>query len=228
MDKGKLIVLDGLDGCGKSTQFQELQQLLRSEGKPVKAISFPMYDKPSAALVKMYLQGDFSSTPGGVNAYAASSFYATDRYANYKLDWEQNYRSGEWVLASRYTTSNAVHQASKLSPEERDTFFRWLYEFEFGKLGLPKPDLVLYLDMPTGASVSLLRHREAATHTQADIHERDNAYLAACRETASHAADVLGWQRIPCTEDGQLRTVEAIHEDIWKAAKDCLTQAEPV
>ena len=96
------------------------------------------------------------------------------------------------------------------------------------KLGLPKPDLVLYLDMPTGASVSLLRHREAATHTQADIHERDNAYLAACRETASHAADVLGWQRIPCTEDGQLRTVEAIHEDIWKAAKDCLTQAEPV
>ena len=86
------------------------------------------------------------------------------------------------MLCDRYTTSNAVHQASKLSAEERDTFFRWLYEFEFGKLGLPKPDLVLYLDMPTGASVSLLRHREAATHTQADIHERDNAYLAACRD----------------------------------------------
>ena len=130
MDKGKLIVLDGLDGCGKSTQFQELQQLLRSEGKPVKAISFPMYDKPSAALVKMYLQGDFSSTPGGVNAYAASSFYATDRYANYKLDWEQNYRSGEWVLASRYTTSNAIHQMSKLPPEQWDTHLAWLEDYE--------------------------------------------------------------------------------------------------
>ena len=132
------------------------------------------------------------------------------------------------VLCDRYTTSNAVHQASKLSAEERDTFFRWLYEFEFGKLGLPKPDLVLYLDMPTGASVSLLRHREAATHTQADIHERDNAYLAACRETASHAADVLGWQRIPCTENGQVRTVETIHQDVWNAVKRCLTETKPV
>ena len=102
------------------------------------------------------------------------------------------------------------------------------YILIFGKLGLPKPDLVLYLDMPTGASVSLLRHREAATHTQADIHERDNAYLAACRETASHAADVLGWQRIPCTENGQVRTVETIHQDVWNAVKRCLTETKPV
>ena len=163
-----------------------------------------------------------------MNPYAASSFFAVDRYASYRQDWGDWYEQGGLVLCDRYTTSNAVHQASKLSAEERDTFFRWLYEFEFGKLGLPKPDLVLYLDMPTGASVSLLRHREAATHTQADIHERDNAYLAACRETASHAADVLGWQRIPCTENGQVRTVKAIHQDVWNAVKRCLTETKPV
>lgn len=135
--KGKLIVLDGLDGCGKSTQFEAVQKSLAQQGKPVKAISFPMYEKPSAALVKMYLGGEFSDTPGGVNAYAASSFYAVDRYANYKLDWEQNYRRGEWILASRYTTSNAIHQMSKLPEEQWDSYLEWLADYEYDKLGLP-------------------------------------------------------------------------------------------
>ena len=122
--QGKIIVLDGLDGCGKSTQFAALGKLLTEQGETVKPISFPMYDKPSAALVKMYLRGDFSDTPDGVNAYAASSFYAVDRYANYKLDWEKNYTAGELILASRYTTSNAIHQMSKLPQEQWDGFPR--------------------------------------------------------------------------------------------------------
>ena len=222
MDKGKLIVLDGLDGCGKSTQFQELQQLLRSEGKPVKAISFPMYDKPSAALVKMYLQGDFSSTPGGVNAYAASSFYATDRYANYKLDWEQNYRSGEWVLASRYTTSNAVHQTSKLPPEQQRPFVDWLFDFEYQKLGLPAPDRVLYLDLPTELSEQMMRRREEATHTHADIHEQDEAYLRSCRESAARVVDWCGWQRIRCDRDGRIRSIQDIHQEVLERVADLL------
>ena len=225
---GQLIIFEGLDGSGKGTQTKLTAQRLQQQGYDLRQITFPDYESESSALVRMYLSGAFGDKPDDVNAYAASAFYSVDRYASYRKVWGKWYEEGGLVVSDRYTTSNAVHQASKLSPEERDTFFRWLYEFEFGKLGLPKPDLVLYLDMPTGASVSLLRHREAATHTQADIHERDNAYLAACRETASHAADVLDWQRIPCTEDGQLRTVEAIHEDIWNAVKDCLTQAEPV
>ncbi len=135
--QGKIIVLDGLDGCGKSTQFEALGKLLTEQGKTVKSISFPMYDKPSAALVKMYLHGDFSDTPGGVNAYAASSFYAVDRYANYKLDWEKNYAAGEIILASRYTTSNAIHQMSKLPPEQWDDYLRWLEDYEYNKLELP-------------------------------------------------------------------------------------------
>lgn len=226
--KGTLIVIEGTDGSGKSTQFQQLRQRLEREGISFRNVVFPRYQEESSALIRLYLSGAFGTKPGDVNPYAASSFFAVDRYASYRQDWGDWYEQGGLVLCDRYTTSNAVHQASKLSAEERDTFFRWLYEFEFGKLGLPKPDLVLYLDMPTGASVSLLRHREAATHTQADIHERDNAYLAACRETASHAADVLGWQRIPCTENGQVRTVKAIHQNVWNAVKRCLTETKPV
>ncbi|MFQ9094515.1 MAG: phosphatidylglycerol lysyltransferase domain-containing protein [Ruminococcus sp.] len=157
--QGKIIVLDGLDGCGKSTQFEALGKLLTEQGKTVKSISFPMYDKPSAALVKMYLHGDFSDTPGGVNAYAASSFYAVDRYANYKLDWEKNYAAGEIILASRYTTSNAIHQMSKLPPEQWDDYLRWLEDYEYNKLELPRPDLVLFLSLPLALSQKLLSKR---------------------------------------------------------------------
>ena len=132
--QGKIIVLDGLDGCGKSTQFAALGKLLTEQGETVKPISFPMYDKPSAALVKMYLRGDFSDTPDGVNAYAASSFYAVDRYANYKLDWEKNYTAGELILASRYTTSNAIHQMSKLPQEQWDGYLEWLEDYEYSRI----------------------------------------------------------------------------------------------
>lgn len=222
MDKGKLIVLDGLDGCGKSTQFQELQQLLRSEGKPVKAISFPMYDKPSAALVKMYLQGDFSSTPGGVNAYAASSFYATDRYANYKLDWEQNYRSGEWVLASRYTTSNAIHQMSKLPPEQWDSYLAWLEDYEYDKLGLPRPDLVLFLSLPLELSQQLLAKRYHGDASKKDIHEADLAYLVQCTKAAAYAGEKLSWHCIPCSDGSRLYPIPQIRDSLRQTIREVL------
>ena len=220
--KGKLIVLEGTDGSGKSTQFRRLCDHLAREGKPFRHVVFPRYDQPSSALIQLYLTGAFGASPGDVNPYAASAFYAVDRFASYRQDWGEWYESGGLVLCDRYTTSNAVHQASKLDRPERERFFRWLYQFEFDQMELPRPDLVLYLDMPTGQSLSLLRSREAATNTTADIHERDSAYLAACRETASHAADVLGWRRIPCTRDGGLRGVEEIHRDIWDAVQACL------
>ena len=220
--QGKIIVLDGLDGCGKSTQFEALGKLLTEQGKTVKSISFPMYDKPSAALVKMYLHGDFSDTPGGVNAYAASSFYAVDRYANYKLDWEKNYAAGEIILASRYTTSNAVHQTSKLPPEQQRPFVDWLFDFEYQKLGLPAPDRVLYLDLPTELSEQMMRRREEATHTHADIHEQDEAYLRSCRESAARVVDWCGWQRIRCDRDGRIRSIQDIHQEVLERVADLL------
>ena len=218
----KLIVLEGTDGSGKSTQFLRLSRRLRAEGQDFHQLVFPRYQEESSALIRLYLSGAFGSRPGDVNAYAASSFYAVDRYASYRQDWGAYYEQGGLILSDRYTTSNAVHQGSKLPDDERPDFFRWLYEYEYQQLGLPRPDLVCYLDMPTGLSLSLLRGREAATNTKADIHEQDSDYLAQCRRCAQEAAEVLGWQKIPCTRDGALRTIEEIHEDIWTAVQTVL------
>lgn len=212
---GKLIVLEGTDGSGKSTQFEALKQHLEREGVPFRCLKFPQYEEESSALIRMYLGGEFGAHPSDVNGYAASAFYAVDRYASYKKVWGDWYEKGGLVLADRYTTSNAVHQASKVQPEEREQFFRWLYDFEYDKLGLPQPDQVFYLDVPTDATVGMLRSREAATNTQADIHEQDTAYLCTCREAAGQAADVLGWYRVKCFRAGQLRTIEDIHQEIW-------------
>ena len=220
---GKLIVLEGTDGSGKSTQFARLKQRLEEQGIPFLCLKFPQYEEESSALIRMYLGGQFGSKPSDVNGYAASAFYAVDRYASYKKVWGEWYEQGGVVLADRYTTSNAVHQASKVLPGEREDFFRWLYDFEYGKLGLPQPDQVFYLDVPTDASVGMLRSREAATDTHADIHEQDTAYLRTCRESAAQAADVLGWYRVQCVRDGALRSIDDIHQEIWQQVSALLS-----
>lgn len=221
--KGNLVVLEGTDGSGKSTQFSRLCRHMEEVGRPFQRLVFPQYAEESSALIRMYLRGEFGEKPGDVNAYAASAFYAVDRYASWKKGWETPYKRGEWVLADRYTTSNAVHQGAKLAPGARREFFQWLFDFEYGKLGLPQPTLVLYLDLPTEQSVALLRRREAQTHTRRDIHEKDQAYLASCREAALQAAAVYGWKVIPCcTAGGQLRSVEEIHGEIWREVSGLL------
>ena len=219
---GKLIVIEGTDGSGKSTQFGLLVKRLEQEGTPFRRLVFPRYSEESSALIRMYLGGAFGTNPSDVNAFAASSFYAVDRYASYKQDWENWYEAGGLVVSDRYTTSNAVHQASKLTGQERAEFLHWLYEFEYDKLGLPKPDLVLYLDMPTECTEQLMRQREADTNTKADIHEKDMAYLATCRETGRAAALYYGWTVIQCFADGHMRSIEDIHQEIFRHISACL------
>lgn len=217
---GKLIVFEGTDGSGKSTQFKLLCQRLEREGKGFYRLVYPRYDKPSSALLKMYLQGEFGTHPGDVNAYAASTFYAVDRYASWKQDWQRPYDQGGLFLADRYTTSNAVHQGGKLSETERAEFFTWLGDFEYGRLGLPKPDLVIWLDIPTEKAVENLRRRERDTHTQGDIHEVDEDYLRLCRQSAQAAAQVFGWRRVACLDQtGAMRSMEDIHSEIWALAE---------
>lgn len=220
---GRLIVFEGTDGSGKSTQFRRFCQAAEDRELTYQKLVFPQYSEPSSALIRMYLGGEFGSHPQDVNPYAASAFYAVDRYASLKKVWGKFYEEGGLILTDRYSTSNAVHQAVKCSPAERPAFLRWLDEFEHDKLGLPRPDLVLYLDMPTRQAVQLLRSREAATHTQADIHELDTGYLAACRDCALEAARVLGWQVIHCMEGDRLRSIEEIHQDILDRALPVLT-----
>ena len=217
--KGTLIVFEGTDGSGKSTQFQRLCQRAEQMGKPFQKLVFPQYSEPSSALIRMYLNGEFGTRPGDVNPYAASAFYAVDRYASYKKTWGAWYAQGGLILTDRYSTSNAVHQTVKCPLQERESFLRWLDDFEHRKLGLPRPDLVLYLDMPTAQAVELLRRRERETHTSGDIHEADAAYLAACRDCALQAAGTLGWRVIPCVDgEGRLRPVEDIHREVWALA----------
>ena len=215
--KGTLIVFEGTDGSGKSTQFKLLCEKLRSQGTAFDKLVFPQYAEPSSALIRMYLGGEFGSHPSDVNPYAASTFYAVDRYASWKKVWGESYQAGGLILSDRYATSNAVHQGCKLPQKEQGAFFDWLSDLEYQKLGLPCPDAVIYLDMPTEKSVELLRSREAATHTKGDIHEVDTEYLALCRQTALRAAKHYGWHRVSCVDEaGQIRPIEELHGEIWE------------
>lgn len=219
---GKLIVIEGTDGSGKSTQFRLLTDRLESEQVKFQKLVFPQYSEPSSALIRMYLGGEFGKSPSDVNAYAASAFYSVDRYASYRKVWGKWYEEGGLVVSDRYTTSNAVHQASKEPEDKREDFLNWLYDFEYDKLGLPRPDLVIYLDVPTDFTEKMLRHRESETHTHADIHEQDMQYLATCRRMGRAAAEHYGWTVIRCVRDGAMRSKEDIHEEIYRHVAACL------
>ena len=219
---GRLIVFEGTDGSGKSTQFQALCRRVTQSGRDYQKLVFPQYQEPSSALIRMYLAGEFGTHPQDVNPYAASAFYAVDRYASLKKVWGEYYEQGGLVLTDRYTTSNAVHQAVKCAPQEREAFLRWLDDFEHDKLGLPRPDLVLYLDMPTEITEKMMRSREAATGTHADIHEQDEAYLRSCREAAREIVKDCGWTVIHCAKGDAPRTVEDIHNEVYKTVKSLL------
>lgn len=219
---GKLIVIEGTDGSGKSTQFHLLTDRLESEQVKFQKLVFPQYSEPSSALIRMYLGGEFGKSPSDVNAYAASAFYSVDRYASYRKVWGKWYEEGGLVVSDRYTTSNAVHQASKEPEDKREDFLNWLYDFEYDKLGLPRPDLVIYLDVPTDFTEKMLRHRESETNTHADIHEQDMQYLATCRRMGRAAAEHYGWTVIRCVRDGAMRSIEDIHEEIYRHVAACL------
>ena len=219
---GKLIVIEGTDGSGKSTQFAKLTERLEAEGIAFRRLRFPRYEEESSALIRLYLGGSFGSDPAAVNAYAASTFYAVDRYASYMQDWKEDYDAGALFLSDRYTTSNAFHQGSKLTPEERGAYLDWLQDLEYSKMGLPRPDLVICLNMPTELTGQLMRKRESDTNTHADIHEQDMEYLATCRRTGKAAADYYGWTVIDCVKDGAMRSIEDIHEEIYRHVAKCL------
>lgn len=213
-----LIVLDGLDGSGKTTQFEKILE----HNKGLYGISFPEYDKPSATLVKMYLSGEFSANAADVNAYAASTFYAADRYASYKLYWERIYKDGTPVLASRYVCSNIIHQMPKLPEEEWDGFIEWLCDYEYSKLELPRPDMVILLDIPAELSQKRLMERYHGDSSKRDIHESNIAYMQKCRSAALYAADKCGWTVIPAVKDGRELSADEVYAVISDRIKSVI------
>ncbi len=210
-----LIAIDGLDGSGKGTQTNILVDRLKIDGYAVRTLSFPMYQNDSSMLVRMYLEGRLGSRPSDTNAYAASTFFACDRYASYKSDWKADYdKMNKIIVANRYTSANAVHQLSKLPREEWDGFLAWLWDFEFIKLGLPTPDVVIYLELTPELSHKLVEMRSESTGQALDIHEKDMNYMRKCYDAAVYASDKLGWERIKCYNDDGIRSRDAIAAEI--------------
>lgn len=214
-----LIVIEGLDGSGKGTQSRLLFESLKNTGSDIISVSFPDYSSPSSSLVKMYLSGEFGVDADAVNPYAASSFYAVDRYASFMKNWKKQYEEGKIILADRYTTSNIVFQLSKMEKKSWDAFIQWVEDFEYTKLGLPKPDLVIYADMPTEVSQKLLKKRYHGKEEKKDIHERDVAFLNHCRSCGLYAAEKLGWHIVSCASGGQPRDMNNIHKEILETIK---------
>ncbi len=212
--RGKLIVIEGLDGSGKQTQSEKLYTYLKDGERLVKYVSFPDYSSQSSALVKMYLSGKFGDKPGDVGPYASSLFYTVDRIASFKTSWGEYYENGAVIVANRYTTSNAVHQTCKLPEGQWDAYLDWLYDLEFNKVGLPKPDAVIYLDMPSSVSSRLISKRYSGDEDKRDIHEKDRRYLEISRVSALYAAERLGWHVINCAAEREPLPVEEIHKRI--------------
>lgn len=214
---GGLIVFEGIDGSGKTTQFKLMCSRLEEEGVTFTKLNFPQYDKPSSTLIKMYLRGEFGENPADVNPFAASTFFAADRFASYVKTWRNDYKNSCLILTDRYTTSNALHQGAKLSRQRQTEFFKWLYTFEFELLELPKPDVVFYMDIPAEGALARIRKRKAATGTNGDIHERDEKYIKECQKCGAFAADYYGWQKIRCFSGKTERAEREIHEEIYSA-----------
>ena len=215
---GKLIIIEASDGSGKATQTERLYQRLLLEQFKVKKIEFPNYSSESSALVKMYLNGEFGTDPDTISPYIASSFYAVDRYASFKKEWEAFYQDGGIILADRYTTSNMVHQAAKLDEDsERDKFLEWLYDYEYNIFGLPIPDYVIFLDMPPEISCGLISKRTSkAFDVRKDIHEADKQYLIKSYNNANWIASKYNWHKVMCVSNSSLKTIEEIHEEVYK------------
>lgn len=216
--KGKIIVVEGLDASGKATQTKMLVERLKELKYNVMQISFPDYESNSSALVKMYLNGELSENAGDINAYAASSFYAVDRYASYKSKWEKFYLNGGIIVADRYTTSNMIHQASKIDGvRAKNLYLDWLYDYEYKLLKLPAPNKVIFLDMPPEYSRKLMAERmnKFTGQEEKDIHERDKNHLTASYENALYVAKKFKWDHVYCVEDGNIRTIQDINDEIF-------------
>lgn len=221
----KLIIMEGLDGCGKSTQTALLEDYFKTEKLAYKKIKLPDYDSPSSTLVNMYLAGEFGTNANDVNAYAASAFYAVDRFASFKLKWKKDYDNGSIILADRYATSNSIYQMEKIPKNQWDYYLNWAEDFEYNKIGIPKPDLVIYLDMPVEISQKLMTSRYNGDETKKDVHEVNVDFLKSCRESALYAAKKQNWKVIDCSKDGKPLPIEIIHSKILDVVKSNLNRS---
>lgn len=216
--KGKLIVIEGSDSSGKATQTEKLYDRLAGQGYKIRKVEYPNYKSSSSALVKMYLNGEFGTAPEDVNPYAASTFYAVDRFASYKAGWKDFYEDGGIVIADRYTTANMIHQAAKLdNSEEKEKFLDWIWDFEFKKMGLPVPDCVIFLDMPPKYSQKLMeeRNNKITGNVEKDIHEKNINYMIKSYENSCFISEKYNWSNVCCVDGDRIKKIGEIHEEVY-------------
>ncbi|MBE5741167.1 MAG: thymidylate kinase [Clostridiales bacterium] len=208
-----IIDIEGTDGSGKKTQTELLYKYLINKGYKCKLISFPNYDSPSSALVKMYLGGEFGENANDINGYQASSLYAVDRFATMS---KININDYDFVLFDRYVPSNMIHQSTRIEDrKELETFLDWISDFEYIKLALPKPDKTLFLDVPVEISMRLARQRESLKNGESkDIHERDDNHLTNAYQKAKYVAKKFDWIVIDCADGQTIKSIDEIHQDI--------------
>lgn len=223
--KGIIISIEGTDGAGKHTQQSLLKEKLNEMGYRVFDQSFPNYESDSSAPVKMYLAGEFGETANCLDAYEASSLYAIDRLCTYKKTIKSHYENGEIILLDRYVQSNFIHQCSKIDDEnEKEKYLKWIQEFEFDTLHLPRPDLVFFIEMPTEKSIELAKSRESyKSGTQKDIHEVDSNYLKKSYNNGLSLAKKFNWKILHCVdENGNVKSIDEIHSEIMKITLEFL------
>lgn len=209
MDK-KLIVIEGLDGGGKTTQLELLKELYPN----YRYITFPNYNSSSGEIVSSYLKGEYGEKDSTVSAYTASCFYAVDRYTSYKTDWEKDYLGGRTVISARYVSSNAIYQMTKLPHEKWDEYMNWLFDMEYTKFGMPKPNATIFLDMPVEVSRKLLLKRYEGDEQKLDLHESDLNFMNECRKAAMYVAEKENWIVVPCSDKGEPLPIMQIHKTI--------------
>lgn len=226
MGRFKFIAFEGCDGTGKTTQAKLLAKRFSSEGRSVRRLKFPVYESLSSGPVRMYLDGQLGGAVGDIDPYAASTLYAVDRFCSFRSDWRADLGGDGIIVSDRYVTSNMIYMSARLKPAERGEYIRWLRDLEYNKMGLPEPDLVIYLDLPTKTSEKLVRLRSDDTGETVDLHERDRVYQKEVRLCGREIAREFGWVVINCAKKGMLLPMDELSDIIWAKVNKHIKAAE--
>lgn len=227
--RGKLIVIDGSDGSGKATQTRALLARLKREGYRTKTLDFPQYEANFfGALIGRSLTGDFGDFIA-IDPHIGSVLYAADRFES-RPTIERWLKAGYVIVLDRYVSANQIHQGGKIHDvKKQKEFLGWLDQMEHGVFGLPRPDAIIYLDVPIEVSQKLLSQEEQKRKKvylkkdQKDLAETNLKHLSESRENALRLVKRLNrWERINCTAKGMMLSRERIAEKVWSAVKKSL------
>lgn len=216
---GKLIVIEGsCDGVGKSTQYKLLKDRLSKEYN-ITTHHFPSYGTYQGRPVEEYLKGNYGNI-SNLSPYFVNSLYAQDRAITWNTMLKSSYDNGDIIVLDRYTTSSLIYQSSSIEDtKEREDFINYVYDYEYNKLGLPVPDIVIFLHAPFELAQKLKNARKSNSGVDNDIYERDNIFMKKVSDNANYIANKYNWDYIECSNNNEMRSIEDIHEDIYKLVK---------